>query len=62
MPSIAPVDTIETPTVSDTSSTDPTFTLAAPENASSSVVLVVLVTLISVVPGLLLLTTTFPGS
>ncbi len=53
---------IETPTIDgvDPDDGNATFTLAAPESASNSVVLVVIVTLISVVPGLLLLTTVFP--
>lgn len=51
-PTVDPVDTPD--------DGDPTLTLTAPESASNSVLLVVLVTLISVVPGLLLLTTTFP--
>ena len=56
---------IEQPTVSSVVADDPTddsniISIAAPEGASSSVTLVVLVTLVSVVPSLLLLTTTFP--
>ena len=55
------VPAIETPTVDGVGEDgDATFTLAAPESASNSVLLVVIVTLISVVPSLLLLTTTFP--
>ena len=55
------VPAIETPTVDGVGEDgDATFTLAAPESASNSVLLVVIVTLIPVVPSLLLLTTTFP--
>ncbi len=58
---IPPIETPSTPTVEDATTVDDgVIKITAPESASNSVLLVVLVTLISVVPSLLLLTTTFP--
>jgi flagellar biosynthetic protein FliP len=53
---------IDTPTVNPTGSGEDTgdITISAPEGTSNAVLLIVLVTLISLVPGLLMLCTTFP--
>ncbi len=53
---------ISTPTVKDgaSSKNDNTLTLNTPKGTSNAVLLVLLVTLVGVLPGLLLLTTTFP--
>ncbi len=65
VPSIT-VPSVERPSVGteivadDPSDDSDIISIAAPDGASSSVTLVVLITLVSVVPGLLLLTTTFP--
>ena len=52
---VAPIEPIPTPSGTDGNTADNVFTLEAPTKASSSVTLVVLVTLISMVPSLLLL-------
>ncbi len=52
--------TIETPKVADTSSADNTLSLTTPKGTSNAVLLVLLVTLVSILPGILMLTTTFP--
>lgn len=52
--------TIETPKVTDTSSGDDTLSLTTPKGTSNAVLLVLLVTLVSILPGILMLTTTFP--
>jgi flagellar biosynthetic protein FliP len=53
---------VDTPTVNPASTGDDTgdITISAPEGTSNAVLLIVLVTLISLVPGLLMLCTTFP--
>lgn len=59
---VPPPGGIETPTVDAPSAGDETgdITISAPEGTSNAVLLIVLVTLISLVPGLLMLCTTFP--
>lgn len=52
--------TIDTPTVSDSSSSGDTLSLTTPKGTSNAVMLVLLVTLVSILPGILMLTTTFP--
>ena len=51
--------TIATPKVKDSSSSD-TLSLTTPKGTSNAVLLVLLVTLVSILPGILMLTTTFP--
>ncbi len=54
-------DGIATPSVSDTSSSSQsTVSINTPKGASNAVLLVLLVSLVAILPGLLLLTTTFP--
>jgi flagellar biosynthetic protein FliP len=54
-------DGIATPSVSDTSSSgQSTVSINTPKGASNAVLLVLLVSLVAILPGLLLLTTTFP--
>lgn len=59
---VSPPPAVDTPTVDAPSSADETgdITISAPEGTSNAVLLIVLVTLISLVPGLLMLCTTFP--
>lgn len=59
---VAPPSSIDTPTVDSAGAGDDTgdITISAPEGTSNAVLLIVLVTLISLVPGLLMLCTTFP--
>jgi flagellar biosynthetic protein FliP len=59
---VAPPSSIDTPTVDPAGTGDDTgdITISAPEGTSNAVLLIVLVTLISLVPGLLMLCTTFP--
>ncbi|MCU1396919.1 MAG: fliP, partial [Acidimicrobiales bacterium] len=57
--SVATPDTIATPKVSDSSGSD-TLSLTTPKGTSNAVLLVLLVTLVSILPGILMLTTTFP--
>ncbi|MCU1393248.1 MAG: fliP [Ilumatobacteraceae bacterium] len=52
--------TIATPTVSDSSNSNDTLSLTTPKGTSNAVLLVLLVTLVSILPGILMLTTTFP--
>jgi flagellar biosynthetic protein FliP len=59
VPAIGGVDPVEVPSV-DEPRDEGTFVLQTPEGTSNAVLLLVLVTLVSVVPGLLMLTTTFP--
>ncbi len=56
------ISPIETPTVDEPTdaTSDGTFVINTPTGTSNAVLLVLLVTLVSIVPGLLLLTTTFP--
>ncbi|MCE9620956.1 MAG: flagellar type III secretion system pore protein FliP [Actinomycetia bacterium] len=56
---ITPPDRIETPTVDDQSGND-SLEINAPGGTSNAVLLVLLVTVAGILPGLLLLTTTFP--
>jgi flagellar biosynthetic protein FliP len=51
--------TIDTPTVEDTNA-DNTLSVTTPKGTSNAVLLVLLVSLVSILPGLLMLTTTFP--
>ena len=58
---VAPPSGIDTPTIDEAGDDQAgDITISAPEGTSNAVLLIVLVTLISLVPGLLMLCTTFP--
>jgi flagellar biosynthetic protein FliP len=60
-PGVDPIDPIEEPQITETETADDgTLIINTPEGTSNAVMLIVVVTLVSLVPGLLMLTTTFP--
>lgn len=60
-PAVDPIDPIDEPQITETETADDgTLIINSPEGTSNAVMLIVVVTLVSLVPGLLMLTTTFP--
>jgi flagellar biosynthetic protein FliP len=60
-PTVDPIDPIDEPQITGTEAADDgTLIISSPEGTSNAVMLIVVVTLVSLVPGLLMLTTTFP--